>query len=217
MEFKQHVGVFNADNQEIGRLERVVIDPKTNEVTHLVIGHGLVAPQAKVLPVDRIEVGSENGIVTRLTPAEFEQLPEFETTQIVTADEPKLTRTSPTDPARSVPTIYWLPAYPNSPLLPRFVEPGYRLETQPNIPAGNVAVKEGARVISRDGKRTGKVDEVLTGAEGDHVTHILISHGLLVKEQKLIPIGWIDALSEDEVHLAVRSSTIDKLPDYDHA
>lgn len=217
MEFKQHVGVFSADDKAIGHLERVVIDPKTNEVTHLIVRHGLVVPQDKVLPIDQVEVGTEDGIVMRLTTADFEQLPEFEETQFVAADEAKWERTGPIDPVGNAPAIYWLPVYPHSPLLPEFVEPGYRVETQLNIPAGTIAVKEGAQVISRDGKRTGKVDEVLTATESDRITHVLITQGLLVKAQKLIPIGWIDVLSEDEVHLVVRSSTVDKLPDYDHA
>jgi len=215
MEFKQHIGVFSTDDKELGRLERVVIDPKSNEVTHLIVRHGRVAPQDKVLPIDRVEVGTENGIVMRLTTAEFEQLPEFEETQFVAADEAKLERTDPNDPVRNVPTIYWLPVSPRSLLLPEFVESGYRVETQLNIPAGTIAVKEGARVISRDGKHTGKVDEILTATESDRITHVLIAQGSFVKAKKLIPIGWIDVLGEDEVHLVVRSSTIDKLPDYE--
>ena len=117
-------------------------------------------------------------------------------------------------PTPSVPEVYWLPAYPTSPLLPQFVDPGYRVETQLNIPEGTVAVKEGARVISRDGKRAGNIDEVVTTGDGERLTHVLISQGLLVKEKKLIPAGWIAALGEDEVHLAVGSRTIDRLPDY---
>ncbi len=214
MELRQHVGVFSADDHAIGHLERVVIDPKINEVTHLIVRHGLVVPEDKVLPITQVEVGTENGIVTQLTTAEFEQLPEFEETQFVSANEPKLARADPNDPVRNVPAIYWLPVYPRSLLLPQFAEPSYRVETQLNIPAGTIAVKEGAWVISRDGKRTGKINEVLTATESDRITHILIAHGLLITTKKLIPIDWIDVLSEDEVYLVVRSSTIDKLPNY---
>jgi sporulation protein YlmC with PRC-barrel domain len=216
MEFKQHVGVLNVDGQEIGRLERVVIDPESNEVTHLVIRQGLLAVRDKVLPLSRVEVGTEDGIVVRLTLDEFEQLPDFEETQTVAADEVRAGHAGQTDAARSVPVIYWPLMYPHSPLLPQLSEP-YRVETQLNIPAGTVAVKDGATVIARDGKPVGSVCEVLTTGEDERVTHVLISHGRLVKEKKLIPFSWIEMLGENEVYLAVGSGLLDKLPDYDHA
>lgn len=224
MEFKQHVGVFTLDNQAIGRLERIVIDPGTAEVTHLIVRRGILTTHDKVIPIDRVEVGAENGIIVRLTADELEHLPDFEETQYVAADEERLERTGQSEPtlsgatssvpAPSAPELYWLPVYPRSPLLPQFVDPGYRVETQLNIPEGTVAVKEGARVISRDGKRAGNIDEVVTTGDGERITHVLISQGLLVKEKKLIPAGWISSLGEDEVHLVVGSRTIAKLPDY---
>ncbi|MBI5567537.1 MAG: PRC-barrel domain-containing protein [Chloroflexi bacterium] len=217
MEFKQHVGVFTVDDQAIGRLERVVIDPGTTEITHLIVRRGLLTPHDKVIPIDRVEVGAENGLIVRLTADDVEHLPDFEETQYVAADEERLERTGQIVPTPAVPILYWLPVYPRSPLLPQFVDPGYRIETQLNIPEGTVAVKEGARVIARDGKRAGNIDEVVTTGNGDRITHVLISQGLLVKEKKLIPAGWIAALGEDEVHLAVGSRTIAKLPNYDQA
>lgn len=217
MEFKPHVGVLNADGQEIGRLERVVIDPESNEVTHLVVRQGLLAAHDKVLPLDRVEVGTENGIVVRLTLAEFEQLPDFEEAQTVAADEVRPGHADQTEAVRSsAPVVYWPPMYPHSPLLPPLFEP-YRIETQLNIPAGTVAVKDGARVIARDGKSVGSVCEVLTTGEDERVTHVLISHGRLVKEKKLIPFSWVETLGENEVYLTVGSGLLDKLPDYDHA
>jgi uncharacterized protein YrrD len=223
MELKQHVGVFTVDGQAIGRLERVVIDPGTTEITHLIVRRGILTTHDKVIPIDRVEVGAENGVIVRLTADELEHLPDFEETQyVVVADEERLERTGQSGPTSSVPTpsapeLYWLPVYPRSPLLPQFVDPGYRAETQLNIPEGTVAVKEGARVIARDGKRAGNIEEVVTTGNGDRITHVLISQGLLMKEKKLIPAGWITALGEDEVHLAVGSSTIDRLPDYNAA
>lgn len=217
MEFKQHVVVLNAGGQELGRLVRVVIEPKSNEVTHLVVRRGRLTVHDKVLPLERVEIGAEDGIIVRLTPDEFDQLPDLEATQFIAVDESKLGRSEETDAARPLPAIYWLPTSPYSPLLPRVGGPAFRVTAQLNIPAGTVAVKEGAQVIARDGKRSGQVDEVLTADKGDRITHVLISSGQLVKEKKLIPINWIETLGENEVHLSVGSSTIDRLPAYDHA
>lgn len=217
MEFKQHVVVLNADGQELGRLARVVIEPKSNEVTHLVIRRGWLTVHDKVLPLERVEIGAEDGIIVRLTLDEFDQLPDLEEAQFVTVDESKLGKSEETDAARPLPAIYWLPTSPHSPLLPNVSGPTFRATSHLNIPAGTVAVKEGAQVIARDGKRAGQVDEVLTADKGERITYVLISSGQWVKEKKLIPISWIETLGENEVHLAVESGTIDRLPAYDHA
>jgi hypothetical protein len=88
------------------------------------------------------------------------------------------------------------------------VRKGIRL----NIPNDTVAVKEGAKVVSSDGKQVGHVEQVLTSPPGDHVTHFLISKGLLVKEKRLIPTVWVNLFTEDEIDLVIKSSTVEKLP-----
>lgn len=217
MEFKQHIGVLTVDAEEAGRLDRVVINPTTNEVTHLVVHRGVLSTTDKVIPIDLVEIGDENGVVLRVTAAEVAQLPDFEEKHYIAVDEAKLGRDGPSDSPLPDSLLYWQPIYPQPPLLPQAGEPSYRVETQTNIPPGTVAMKEGAKVITRDGKRKGNIDEVLTMDSGGHVTHILISTGVWHKEKKLIPVNWIDEVSEDEVHLMIGAYTVDRLPEYEPA
>jgi uncharacterized protein YrrD len=81
-----------------------------------------------------------------------------------------------------------------------------------NIPDNTVALKEGARVIARDNKEVGHVAQVLTSTPADRVTHFMIERGLLVKEHRLIPVKWVDRLADDEVNLAIDSSSVERLP-----
>lgn len=217
MEFKQRTAVVTADNQEAGHIERVVIDPRTDEVTHLVIRIGLLPPKHKVVPIDSILTSNEQRIAVGLNADALDELPDFEETEYILLDEEKLDH-SPKDleAARLAPLFMWYPPYPRSPLLP-VTEAPYEIKTRLNIPDGTIAVKEGAKVITRDGKRTGHVDEVLTSADEEtRVTHLLIATGLLQKEKKLIPITWIESLKEDEVCLAIESDVFEKLPDFEH-
>ncbi len=46
---------------------------------------------------------------------------------------------------------------------------------------------------------------------------MVISEGLLFKERKLIPVLWISAISENEVHLSVGAGTLERLPAYENA
>jgi uncharacterized protein YrrD len=73
-------------------------------------------------------------------------------------------------------------------------------------------VDTGAKVISRDDKHIGDVSRVITDSQAQQVTHLVISQGLFFHEEKTIPIGWVDELKEDKVHLAVNASQVDRVP-----
>ncbi len=72
-------------------------------------------------------------------------------------------------------------------------------------------------MIARDDKVVGHVAQILTSTPTDHITHFLIEKGLLVKEHRLIPVKWVDRLSDDEVILAVDVSTVERLPVIDES
>jgi uncharacterized protein YrrD len=54
MKLEQDANVFTAHDGQIGQLDRVVIDPKTYKVTHIVIRKGLIFTHEKVVPISLI-------------------------------------------------------------------------------------------------------------------------------------------------------------------
>ena len=82
-----------------------------------------------------------------------------------------------------------------------------------NIPDGTVAMKEGAKVISAEGKLVGNVEHILAEGPTEQITHLLVSSGIFTKETKLIPITWVNTIDEDEVRLYVKKASVKKLPD----
>ena len=110
----------------------------------------------------------------------------------------------------AVPILY--PPYPGG--VPEIAHygPPYVTKTHGNIPADTVALREGAKVISRDQIEVGHLTQVLMNTSTDQVTHFVIAKGFLVKENRLIPVGWVDRLADNEVHLAIDSNTVERLP-----
>ena len=214
MQFDQGASIFTADGKEVGHIDRVVIDPKTKEVTHIVIRKGFLFVKDKVVPIDLIAAGKEGRITLHIDKDKLEQLPDFEETHFVVLDERDLGRDAESAARGNAPSLYWYPPYVEAPMAPMMSlrQPAYVAETRTNIPQDTVAVVEGAKVITRDGKHVGNVEQVLTDSRADRVTHFLIARGLLKKEKKLIPAGWLDRLGEDELRLAVGSNTVERLP-----
>jgi uncharacterized protein YrrD len=78
MQFKDGADVYSASSDESGDINRVVLDPKTKEVTHIVVRKGLLFKQDKVVPIDLIAFTTEDQIVLREDAGDLERLPDFE-------------------------------------------------------------------------------------------------------------------------------------------
>jgi sporulation protein YlmC with PRC-barrel domain len=59
MELKPDAGVFTSKGKAVGQVDRVVIDPKTKNVSHIVVRKGLIQTESRVLAEDGEPVGKE--------------------------------------------------------------------------------------------------------------------------------------------------------------
>jgi uncharacterized protein YrrD len=205
--------VFTAEKNKVGNVDRVVLDPETKEVSHLVVRKGFLLSKNIVIPIDVIDHVSDDRVFLKRDIDDLENFPAFEETNYLMAEDLEEEEKDSTKYARPV---FWYPTYGyggfgNAPYAPI---PLYYAETQRNIPENTVPLKEGAKVISADGKYVGNIEEVLVDPEADRATHIVIEKGLLFLDRKLIPTIWLTNVLEDEVHLAMKSSTLKKLPEY---
>ncbi len=223
MEFKQGTHVYTSDGKNVGSIDRVVLDPRTDEVTDLIVRKGWFS-EDKVVPLALVETTSEDRVTLDKAEHDLPTLLKFEETYYAPAYD-----NQPQGGDSAYPQGYAAPVYSYPPLgmawwgwgyggntgyAPDMVEPDYMKRVQDNIPVGTVAVKEGARVLSLEGDHIGNVDEVFTEAATNRVTHLIISQGLLFKERKLIPTNWIKLAGEDDVMLTVKTKVVHKLPEY---
>lgn len=223
MQFKQGVGVRMADGQSVGQLDRVVIDPRTKEVNYLVVRKGAFFTTDRVVPLTLVARADEDEIILREDAGDLEQLPTFEERYYVPADS------SAGAPVGYAPSLYSYPPVAGGEMggmagmtASGQTQLGALTMSQPMveqieraIPDDNVAIRSGARVVAADGEAIGAVEQVLTSAHADQVTHFVISQGVLFKDRKLIPVGWVQDLGEEQVTLAVDSAFISRLATYE--
>jgi uncharacterized protein YrrD len=220
VELKEGTSVYTPDGSEVGKISRFVLDPETNTVTNIVVQKGRIFSDDKVIPFDRVRSVSEDMVILDENIQDFDKLPPFEETHYIGISErDRAARTVPADayPADVfVPGFYWYPpyGYAGNPAagLPYHTWP--RTETEQNIPANTVPLKEGAKVVSSDGKHTGNIERLLVEPGANKVTHFVITEGTLFKDRKLIPANWIKSVSEEEVDLTVSSDILNRVPAY---
>src|SRR4030095_8149634 len=97
MLFKSGVDVYSSDNEKIGTLHRVVMDPKTREVTHIVVKEGFLFTEDKVVPMDLVGSVTEDRIALQGSKEHLDELPQYEETHYVLPDE------------NASDSVYWYP------------------------------------------------------------------------------------------------------------
>lgn len=224
MQFKKDVHVNDVEGKKVGELDRVVIDPHGGEVTHIVIRRGFIFNEDKVAPVEMISRTDDDEVRLNVTADQLKQLPDYIEMHFVPLNQQE--RAQRGMAGQDAPeSVYW---YPPAGLSPAMWGVGYmgaipttgmypypyRLDEKENIPKGSVALKEGARVIGRDGQDVGEVEKVLMEDEQNYVTHLLIGKGPLKGQRRLVPAAWIHRIKEDGVELSVTAGFVLNLQDY---
>jgi uncharacterized protein YrrD len=193
MEFKNGANIVTDDGKDAGILHRVVINPETNDITHIVIQKGLLFKDDKVIDVAKVASTSPEQVVLNCSAEDLKEMAPLVINQYVPLN------------GGATEEIYDLYGNPTS-------DRSVVMLRKRTIPEDLVALKEGARVTSEEGEHVGNIERVFTEPETGTVTHFMVSKGLLQKTRKYVPIDWVSFLDEDEVRLSVGTQMLDDLP-----
>jgi sporulation protein YlmC with PRC-barrel domain len=177
-----------------GRSTYVVLKPKTEEVTHLVVKENEALHQEILIPVSAVTATTPDSVNLSYTRDELAKLPPFIETEYVKVNIP-----------RYAGGLYYMKpyVYPEPELLPVKHE---------SIPPGELAVRRGAQVEATDG-HVGRVDEFLVDPETDQITHLVLREGHLWGQKDVtIPISEIESIEENTVYLKIGKRAIEALP-----
>ncbi len=222
MQFKDGTSVYTADDNHVGHIERVVIDPLTKEVTHVIVEHGILFTEDKVLPVQLVDTATDKKVTLKSDIDNLEELPNFEQTHYVGLNNQEVEAIAYPGSGYASPVYGYPPfgaafyGFPGfvGPAIDQTPDPAAARVTQEQIPDNTTALREGARVFSADGEHVGEVEQLFMNEESKKATHLVISQGLFLKDHKLVPINWVKSIMEDEVHLGVQAHTLEELPEF---
>jgi uncharacterized protein YrrD len=205
MKFKYGADIENAKHEKVGEIERIVIDPSTGEVTHIIVRKGLFLTNDKVLPTSLIADATEERVVLHEFEGNLDDMPDYVEEHFI--------------PTRFAHTyhLHYGPAYlfPYPPMrISKILFTEKKASRGTTIPEDAASITQGANVITVDGKKVGDLKQVFVHPQTDRATHLLISKGFLWKEDKVIPTGWVKEFHKDWVDLVVNSNVIDHLPMY---
>jgi sporulation protein YlmC with PRC-barrel domain len=195
MDLPLNVDVHCTDGR-CGRSTYIIINPATEQVTHLVVREQWPSWVERLTPVEWVAVTTREIIVLKQSRQEFNRLEPFNQTDFIQRDVPHYA----SDPKLTLIWPYVVPAK-------KIVESGYRA-----IPPGELAVRRGARVRASDGP-IGQVDEFLIDPDSGHITHLVLREGLpWDKKHVTISVADIERIEENEVQLKLDKEAVRALP-----
>lgn len=195
MDIPLNVDVHCPDGR-CGRSTHIIINPATEQVTHLVVKEQWPSKIERLVPVNWIVATTRDVIVLQHSREQFTQLPPFNQTDFIQRDVPHYAA----DPQLTLLWPFTVPAQ-------KIIEDSYRL-----ISPDELAVRRGAKVRATDG-RIGQVDQFLIDPDSGYISHLILREGLpWDKKHVAIPIADIERIEEDTVYLKLDKKSVKALP-----
>lgn len=195
MDLPLNVDVHCLDGR-CGRSTYIIINPATDQVTHLIVREQWPSRTERMVPVEKLAITTRDVIVLNQTRADFTTSDSFNQTDFVYTNVPHYA----TDPSLTLLWPYVVPAK-------RVIEDNVR-----RIPVGELAVRRGAKVQATDG-RVGRVDEFVVDTEGGQITHLVLRDDKLWGQKEItIPVAYFDRFEENTVYLNIDRSAVGDLP-----
>ena len=189
-----------------GRSEYVLMDPVTDQVTHLVVKEDASPNTEYLVPVDFVIETIADTIRLICSKADLEKMDPFIKTEFV--EEKVLDYAGYRGGGMSgIGGYYYMPYVTSEISVPVMAK-------HQQIPPGELAVHRGTRVEATDGY-VGKVDEFIVNPENGHITHLVMREGHLWGQKDVhIPLSALGDTREDTVFLKIDKHEIESLPTF---
>jgi sporulation protein YlmC with PRC-barrel domain len=209
--------VESADGKDLGRLHSVVVDPRDNEVTHIIVNAGphfpepgFGAPELINVPIEQMEDAGEDKVVLRSSRDEFRKLPQWV--------ERDFTPAVPTEPEGKRPNYAHQLWDTGAALAASFAS----LLTGIAVPAETVKKASFEREILNDAPvwrlephtHVGDVERVLVDEETDEIKELVIRRGAFFGEDVVLPMDYVTEIQDGVVHVQLTDEELHGLQTY---
>lgn len=209
MDYQLGAEVRRSDAGKVGEVQRIVVDPETQQVVSLVVMENRVDGHEVVVPIGLVNAADSGAVELAIDQARFEQLEAFRRTVNVapppdavnvTSDEIKdpvdVPDVLPVGAATGIESIAYTPV----------------LDEALNVQPGDVVLDGETTVYATDGE-AGRVFSVRVNDETERVESLLATHGLFPERQIVVPWQAVRSAETGSIVLSVPRSGLTSLDD----
>lgn len=212
--------VLTSDDEDVGKIEKLVVDPETGEVSLAVLRTGTLLTKDRELRVEELQAGEGSDLRVRYTAEQVDRLPEFVESAYT---QPTAGYSSPLGyPAdglvwpsgyapAGVPTAGYEEARPAHSLdVPDRATAAEVDDLQLNRDLTNAVIGEGDAVLSRDGEKVGEVHSVTYDTQSRQPTHLVVRKGFLFTTDVELPGSAVDGVEDGTVSLKLTKDEVER-------
>lgn len=210
IELRLNAPVSTNDDKNAGRIDRVILDPGTQRVTHIVVQKGLLLSRDIVVPLGALAGSTDRGVQLGVSADELEEMPDFvESSYVPFSDQLDETRAPGVsawdDSVKVEPKMVLIPS------TSAFVTPEANVylpmlvEEHKNIPDRSAEIGEGTSVFAA-GDHIGEVTEVRFHPQNGDLTAIVVRGP---DKSWVFPAPQIESTDAFGVKLGLRLSQLD--------
>ncbi len=218
--------VMTADGQDIGKIDRLVVDPRTDRMQEFVVRKGFFVPHDIIIPIGEVDEAASDAdsdnIHLRMTADAVQKLPAFEEYAYVAAPDGLYPG------GLGMPLMGGTAAYgggylwPDSPYEaggrtqvstgenPAVSPPGTMDAAMEESRPNSVFINTGTDVKTRGGDKVGTVDELVVDQARGKVTAIVVKQGLFGNKHVRIPAQLIDEIDADAVYVTGTKESLER-------
>ncbi len=213
MRIELGAAVRSADNQEVGTVDRLIVDPDQSDVKAAVIRTGSFLPRDVEVALTAMTVDAQGWVRLAYTADQLDDLPPFYESDYTTtppAGYPVLPLAYPPG------NLYWPVAHGYWTVVPPYtsmdpaVDPGVDPVIQAEVNQAlrrqdleNAVIGEGSEVRSRDGEQVGELYRLVFDADSGDVTGLVVRQGWLFAEAVELPAALIAGVDDGLIYLSV--------------
>lgn len=205
MEFHFGADARGRDDEKLGYVRGVVLEPDTDQIASLIVEHAGFDERRVLVPIGAVESASHDGTDLALSRQQFDQMPNFAIDRNIapppTADNlededniapENVPDVPPVGAATGVESIAFTPI----------------IQETENIPGDDDVIDAQTVVRATDGE-IGSVADVLVDDQTNRITALALEKGFIFKHEVKLPIGWAVSIQPEEIVLNVDRARVE--------
>jgi len=185
-----------------GYLDGIILDPVTDEVTHLVVEEEKLFGEKRLVPIEEIVESNIRYVLLQCTLQELSEYEVFADVEFIQVEEPF-------DYAYALPDIEGraLFTWPFA-----TTQPGYIPTEHEHIPTNELMIHRNTEVFATDGK-VGFLDDLIIEPDHHKITDLAVRVDYFWGYKDVdIPLDQIEEIKPDSVYLKLSRSMVTSLP-----
>lgn len=196
----------HCQNGRAGHLAKIVVDPHTKNITHIIVEKGHLQKKDRVLPLETIDLATANDIYLKIDCADLMNYPVYREVEFKTPAPDEAF-----NPYHSDEVMHWVSAY-GPIIIDDYHVPQIRHVIHKGIDAEEKVIKQGMPIYSLDGM-VAKLDHMLVNSETGDILYLIARKGVF-PYQIIIPATAVDEFGEKGIYLHKTNEEIKQFARY---